>query len=120
MIETLLPTGRYDPAAGRGRFLQLWAPPGHCRTGWTCVVFNGETDSMSQNPLYEVPDELEPICVSHFDEEQESFESQQQDTYETIPKLHIVQQQTRSTSEGYSSDEFEDPDDVTLPLSPVY
>jgi hypothetical protein len=30
-IETLLPTGK-------GRFLELWAPIGACRPGWTHVA----------------------------------------------------------------------------------
>jgi hypothetical protein len=40
VIETLLPTGRIGvpESVNRGRFLQLWAPAGSQRAGWTMLV----------------------------------------------------------------------------------
>jgi len=38
IIETLLPTARYNTETGRGRLLELWAKEGTRRTGWTTVV----------------------------------------------------------------------------------
>ena len=39
LIETLLPTGNFNPSTGHGKFLHLWSDLNYSRKGWT-TVFN--------------------------------------------------------------------------------
>lgn len=51
IIETLLPTAKYNPKTGKGKMLQLWCLPQERRSGWTSVHLSDESAHDDESPV---------------------------------------------------------------------